>query len=438
MNYTAKQIDDLNLQLGITVEKADFEPERQKKLKEFRRNADIRGFRKGMAPMGLIEKLYGGSAMSDAINGTVTSALNKYIDDNKLNVLGEPLPAEDAPANDWEKEGPYTFTFDIALSPDLDINISEADKVTEYAITVTEKAKESYRSSMLKQFGTMEEVEKAGADDVVVADFQQGEEKVENAYVALRSLEDMAKDMFVGKKKGDSFDINVVEAFKNESDRAAMLNMSKEELASKEPVWTLTVKEVKSFKDAEPTQEVFDRMFGADTVHNEEEFMGKIAERLREEYQSESEYRLGRDIRTYLLDKTAIRLPEAFMKRWVFEANEGKVTKEEIEKEFDGFLEDFRWQMIRNWFVKNKGLKVEKEDLQKEAMWFAQYQFSMYGMNDVPADTLSSYAESILKDQQQAQRLYDKVMDDKVINFVKGVISFEKKRISVEKFRELK
>lgn len=437
MNYKENKIDDLNLQLGITVEKADYEEKRKKKLNDFRRKADIKGFRKGYAPLSLVEKMYGGTALSESINEVVTDALNKYIDDNKLNILGEPLPSENSTENDWENSDSFTFDFDLGLAPKLEITVSAEDKITYYDATISAKAKEEYRSNLLKQYGKLVDTETIGSEDIFTANFEQGETKVENTYVALRSVAEGAKELFIGKKAGDVLDVDVNATFENETDRAAMLKIEKSELASYDPVWKMTVVEVKTFVDAEPNQETFDLIFGAGEVKDEKEFESKIKERIAAEYKQESDFRFNTDSREYFINKANIALPEAFLKRWIYEANEHKFTMEEIEKDFEPFLKDFRWQMIRNYILKEQNLKVEKEDLIAEAKVLAAYQFAMYGLNNVPEENLAQFAQNILQDEKQAQRIYEKVQDDKVTDYVKATVTIEKKKISIEKLREL-
>ena len=429
--------EDLTLKVSIKVDKEDYAEDMNKRLKEYRHKADIRGFRKGMAPMGLIEKMYGGQAMADAINTVVSQALAKHIEDNKLNVIGEPLPSED---NDKaaEEGDSFTFDFDLGVAPEVTVDVTAEDTIPYYTVTVSAKAVADYKDSLLRQYGTMESGEKAGEDDFVVVDFKQGETEVKDAYVALRSIADEAKSIFLGIKKDDVKDLDVNEVFPNDSDRAAMLHMKKEELKDMDPKWQMTVKDVKTFVAAKPTPETFDKIFGKDEVKDEAAFDAKVKDLLKKEYARESDYRFAGDVRDYLLQKADIKLPEAFLKKWLIRVNEGKFTAEDIEKEFDAFTRDFRWQMICNHLMKAHGMEVTKEDLDKEAKALAAYQFAMYGMNDVPEDQLAGFADRLLGDDDQARRLYDKVEADKVVAYVKDAVTLEKKKTTVEKMRAQK
>ena len=427
--------EDLTLKVSIKVDKEDYAEDMNKRLKEYRHKADIRGFRKGMAPMGLIEKMYGGQALADAINTVVSQALAKHIEDNKLNVIGEPLPSED---NDKaaEEGDSFTFDFDLGVAPEVTVDVTAEDTIPYYTVTVSTKAVADYKDSLLRQYGTMESGEKAGEDDFVVVDFKQGETEVKDAYVALRSIADEAKSIFLGIKKDDVRDLDVNEVFPNESDRAAMLHMKKEELKDMDPKWQMTVKDVKTFVAAKPTPETFDKIFGKDEVKDEAAFDAKVKDLLKKEYARESDYRFAGDVRDYLLQKADIKLPEAFLKKWLIRVNEGKYTAEDSEKEFDAFTKDFRWQMICNHLMKAHGMEVTKEDLDKEAKALAAYQFAMYGMNDVPEDQLAGFADRLLGDDDQARRLYDKVESDKVIAYVKDTVTLDKKKSTIEKMRQ--
>ena len=231
--------------------------------------------------------------------------------------------------------------------------------------------------------------------------------------------------------------LNVNKAFVNETDRAALLKVKKEELAGIDPDWEVTIKEVKTFVEAEQNQDLYDRLFGKDVVKSEAEFDAKIEERLTSEYGQESDYRFMLDARQYLFDKTNIVLPEAFLKRWLYTINEGKFSMEDIEKDFALFLKDFRWQMIRQFIMQQQKLTVKKEDLQEEAKKIARYQFAMYGLNDVPEEQLNTYAESILSNEKERRRIYEKAEEDMALDYVKSAVTLESKDITIEELRKL-
>ena len=438
MKIEQNRIDELNLELTLSVAKEDYADAKKKKLNDFRKKAEIKGFRKGMVPMSLVEKMYGQQALGESVNDVIAEGLNNFIRENNLKVLGEPLPSEDNPQNDWNDGNDFTFKFDIAENPEVNFELSKEDEVVYYTITATEAAKKEMKENILKQYGSLEEGEAAKADDFIIVDFEQGENKVEGTYVALRSVAEAAKAAFVGVKAGDVKDINVVEAFENETDRASMLKVGKDELAAMEPVWKMTVKNVKTFVNAPLTQETFDKVFGEGVVNSEAEFDAKVEERLRAEYAQEADYRFNKDARTYLVEKANVTVAEKFLKRWIYVINDGKFTMEDIEKDWDLFIVDYKWQMIRSYLMEKYGVKIEEADLLASAKAFASYQFAMYGMNNVPEEQLEAFAKNILSQEEQGRRILDQVENEKTIAAVREVVTLKKKKISVEKFRELK
>lgn len=438
MNIQQNKIDDLNLELTLTISKEDYSDLRTKKLKDHRKNAEIKGFRKGMVPMGLIEKMYGQSALLDAVNDVISTALNNFISENGIKPVGEPLPSEDQQSTEWVNGNEFTFKFDIASNPEVSFEVSKDDEIVYYNITVTDEAKKEMKANILKQYGSLEDGDAAKEDDFIIADFEQGETKVEGTYVALRSVAEAVKPSFVGLKAGDSIEVDVNKAFENETDRASLLKVSKEDLATLDPVYKMTVQTVKTFKDAPMTEETFNKVFGEGVVKSEEEFDAKVAERLAAEYTHEADWRFSKDAKDYILAKAGLNVPEKFLKRWIFVINEGKFTMEDIEKDWALFIVDYKWQMIRSYLMQKYGVKIEESDILASAKGFAAYQFAMYGMNNVPDEQLEAFAKNILAQEDQSRRIYDQVENEKTIAAVREVVTLESKNISVADFRELK
>ncbi len=435
MKIEQNRIDDLNLEVTISVAAEDYADSRKKRLNEYRKKADFKGFRKGMVPMSLVEKMYGQQALVDSVNDAISESLNNFIQENKLRVLGEPLPAENQKEHEWVAGNEFTFTFDIAENPEVSFELSNDDEVVYYTITVTEAAKNEMKDNLLRQYGSLEEGEAAKEEDFIIVDFEQGETKVEGTYVALRNVAEAARKSFVGIKPGDVLDVNVNEAFENETDRASMLKVSKDELANLDPMFKMTVKNVKTFVNAPLTEETFEKIFG---VKTEAEFDEKVEERIRAEYAQEADFRFSKDAKDYLLEKADITIAEKFLKRWVYVVNDGKFTMEDIEKDWDLFIVDYKWQMVRNYIMTKYNVKIEEADLLASAKGFAAYQFAMYGMNNVPEEQLEGFAKNILAQEEQGRRILDQVENEKTFAAVREVVTLKKKKISVEKFRELK
>ena len=435
MKIEQNRIDDLNLELALTVTKEDYSDSRKKRLSEYRKKAEIKGFRKGMVPMSLVEKMYGQTALVDAVNDVIAEGLNNYIQENNFRVLGEPLPSEEHIQNEWNDGNDFNFKFDLALNPEVSFELSSADEVPYYTITVTEAAKNEMKNNLLKQYGSLEDGEAAKEEDFIIVDFEQGDMKVEGTYVALRNVAEAARASFVGVKAGDVLDVNVNEAFENETDRSSMLKVSKEELANLDPMFKMTVKNVKTFVNAPLVEETFEKIFG---VKTEAEFNAKIEERIRAEYAQEADFRFSKDARKFLVEKADITIAEKFLKRWVYVVNEGKFSMEDIEKDWDLFIADYKWQMVRSYLMNKYEVKIEEADLLASAKGFAAYQFAMYGMNNVPDEQLESFAKNILSQEEQGRRILDQVENEKTFAAVREVVTLKKKKISVEKFRELK
>ena len=438
MKTTKKQIDDLNVEVTVVITPEDYSAAEKKKLNERKRNAEFKGFRRGMAPMSLIQKVYGEQALAQSVDDLLSEALDTFIKKNKLRVLGQPLPSEKQETIEWVSGNTFTFRYDIATSPELTFTVSKDDRIPYYKINVTKEAKAEMKKNILSQYGEMQEGEATKENDYIIADLDNGNGvKVEGVYVALRSVAEGKKDVFLARKAGESFQVNVNEAFENETDRASMLKIKKEELAGINPEFTFTVVNVKTFVPAPDTVETWNKIYGEGNVKTAEEFDAKIAERIASENEQQANYRFARDAREYFVKKADIALPEAFLKRWLHAANEGKFTMEDIEKEFDAFLQDFRWQMVRGRVMELFGLKVEDKDIEQAAENYAAYQYAMYGMGNVPEAMIKDFAKRILADERQLRNLEEQVEDNKTFAALRENVTLEEKKISQDKFNAL-
>ncbi len=437
MNIVKNQIDELNIQLTVTVAHDDYAEAEKKELQRCKRTAEFKGFRKGMVPMSLIERVYGERVLGEVVNKVLSDAINNFVKENNIKMVGEALPSEDQPEIEWKSGNDFTFKFDIATTSEVNFELSKDDKVKVYEIKVSAEAKKEMKDNLLRQFGSLTDAEQAGEDDFVIVDFAQDGKTVEGSYVGVKNVEGEAKSKFLGAKVGDQFDVNVNEAFTNESDRAYMLKVKKEELASLAPEFHVTVKEVKTFAPAEENQETYDKIFGENQVHNAEEFDKAVTARLEENYKQESDYKLSKDLREYLVKKADIKLPEEFLKRWLFNINDGKFSKEEIEKEAPAFFEDFRWQMVRGYIMQKFDLKIEEKDVHEAAQAYVAYQYASYGMGNVPEAILKDSVARVLQDENTSRRIVENVEATKVIEAVKGAVTLKAEKVSVEDFRTL-
>ena len=438
MNITKKQADALNCQVTIDIAADDYAEALKKRLNEYRRRADIKGFRKGMAPMSLIQRMYGDQCLYESVNHLVGEQLDNFIRDEKLRIVGEPLPSEDQPQIEWKAGNDFTFKFDMAQTPEINFEVGAGDKIPYYEINVTEEAKKAMKNQMLQQYGSLQEGKAAGENDYIIADIANDSHSAEGVYVSIANVAEIARPLFVGKKAGEKITVNVNEAFESETDRASMLKVDKAKLAELDPMFTFTVVNVKTFKAAENNQETWNLMFGEGNVTSEEQFMEKVVERIKANHTQEANYRFGSDVRKYFVEKANIELPEEFLKRWLVYANDGKYTREDVEKEFPAFVEDFKWQLTRGYLMEKLGLKVEAKDIQEAAESYVAYQYAMYGMGNVPADMIKSSAKNVLEDENQRRRLEEQVEDNKTISAIREKVSLQTKKISEDKFRALK
>ena len=441
MNIEQKHADALSAVINLTISADDYSPRVKKSLQEFRRTAEIRGFRKGMVPMGLIEKMHGRTALLEEVNKLISEGVNNYINENKIQILGEPLPSEDEQKPiDWENDTEFSFAFDLMLAPEVSLNLTKEDHIPLKQPKIAAKDKAEYTESLQRQFGQLQDVEAAEEEDFLKVNLKQGETEITDAYISLKVIEKKTlKKPFMGLKVGNSVKVDVLKTFPNETDRAALLKMKKEELAAVDanPQWEVSVLEVKRFALTELGQGLYDQVFGPDQVHNEEEWNKKIEERMRQEFAGESDYRFMLDARNYAIEKSQIPLADNLLKRWLHYSNDGKFSMEEIERDYEAFSRDLRWQMVREYLMKTHGLEVKEEDMQAHAVKVAQYQFSSYGLNNVPMEHLEKYAQSLLANEKEARRIFEKVEDDKVIDWIRCNVSLDKEAVPYSQIREI-
>lgn len=449
MNISRNEIDELNSELKILIEKNDYEERVEKTLRDYRRKARIDGFRPGKVPFGLISKMYRKPVLVEEVNNILNEALTKYIVDEKLNILGEPLPSEtERKEIDWDNDTSFEFVVDIALAPDFDIQVSSRDKFTFYQIKVDDSIRNEYIEKYQSRLGSMSEVEASDETSVIKADLLQTDNegnmieegiRVEDAEITVTNIGDeKTRKRLTGLKTGDELEVNLKKAFSDKAEIAALLKIEKDEVDLINGDFKVMIKSVSRFEKAEINQDFYDKLFGRDVVKTEDEFKTRIDEIIRSELSRDSEYKLRLDIREYYTARFKKNLPEGFLKRWLLEANKKKYSKEQIEKDFDHFLEDLKWQLLKDKIGKNNNLKVTDEELLEYAKGFARMQFSQYyGISDFPDDQLASYAGELLKKDEERRKLAERKFEEKIIDFIRTTAKVDHKEISSEKFNKL-
>ncbi len=450
MNITQEKVDDLNAILKVNIEKPDYEERVQNILKDYRKKANIKGFRPGKVPMGLINKMYRVPVLVDEINKLVSEELGEYIQKEELKILGEPLPSEkEQPEFDWSTQENFEFAFDIGLTPEFDVKFSKKDKIPYYNIEVSDEMLNTYKDSYLRRYGNFEETDTIEEGTELVkgmlvqlnedGSILEGGIMAEESTISTEHIKDEAiKNEFTGKKVGETIDFDIKKALPNDSEISSLLKIKKDEVADLSPLFRLTINEIKQFKKAELNQELFDQVYGEGEVKSEEEFEQKIKEEIAFNLRQESEYKFSQDVRDMLVDKVKMDLPTEFLKRWLKAANKKEeVSDEQLEKEFPMFEKDLRWQLIKNKIGREHEIKVEEADIIDMAKSMAKAQYAQYGITNVPEEHLESYAKKMLENQQEARNLAERAFQDKVVEHLKNEVKLDEKNISMDNFRKL-
>ncbi|MDK2841972.1 MAG: trigger factor [Anaerophaga sp.] len=451
MNIEKEQIDDLNAVVHITVEKDDYEPRVEKVLKDYRKKINMPGFRPGKVPASLVKKLYGKAILVDEVNKLISENLSKYISENELNILGEPLPSEKQQTIDFDQDEQFKFSFDLGLTPEVEVKLSKREKLPYYQIEITDDMVEGQKKNVTSRFGTTEKRDEAGEESLLKGDFvqldQNNEEmedgiKAEDAVMSISIIKnDKEKKKIVGAKVGDEIVFEPKKAFPNDTEISYLLKISKEEAAEVKGKFKFKVKEITEYVDPELNQELFDKIFGPGKVTNEEEFTAQVKKDLEDSLLMESEYKYSMDAREKLMNKVDIKLPEEFLKRWLKANNQNKegqqLTDEQIENETPRFFEDLKWQIIRNQLIRENDIKIEQQDVLDFAKKSAKLQFMQYGLNNIPDEHIESYAMDMLKNEEQQRSMAEGAINDKVMNFIKEAVKTDTKEVSREEFNKL-
>jgi len=449
MNIKKDSIDELNAVLTIKIEQADYLERVDNILKDYRKKARFDGFRPGKVPQGLVNKMYRKPVLAEEINKILGESLAKYLVDEKLNILGEPLPNTERPVNiDWDNDIDFEFSFDLGLAPDLDITVSEKDKIPYYAIKVDSGEVSNQIDRICSRYGTFKDADVVKDKEMLKADLVETDSKgnpvengikVEDASISLEFIkDDKIRKRFKGCKTGDQVQVDVKKAFENETDLAALLRIEKEKLTDIRPDFKVTVKSVSRFEKAEINQDLFDKVYGKDNVKTEAEFKSRVAEELKTSYERNSDYKFRLDARDYYLAKFKKELPGEFLKRWLLHANEGKLTMDQIEKDFEHFTSDLKWQLIKGKITKENELKISEEELLVHVTEAIRQQFiQYYGIAEVPADMMEKYARESLKREDERNRYVESLNENKVYEFIRNTVKPDTKEITLEKFNKL-
>ncbi|MBV5342457.1 trigger factor [bacterium] len=447
MNIVRKDIDQNNATLTLSIVKSDYAEKVEKMLRDYRKKANIPGFRPGMVPVGLIKKMYGKAVTAEEINKIVSEELYAYIRENKINMLGEPLPNEtEQQPIDFDNSEDFEFIFDLGIAPEFEVELSKKDKVKAYSIAVSDEMINNQVSSYTSRYGkyvqedSVEEKDMVKGEILEMADGKVNENglKIQDGVLTPSYIKDEAqKAKFVGAAKGDVIVFNPQTAFENEAEISSLLKISKDEAKNISADFQIKIEGITRYYDAEINQELFDKVYGEGVVTSEEEFRAKIKESILESLSGDSDYKFGQDAREMLVAKfDNLTFPDAFLKRWLLATNDN-LTKETLEEDFPKMIADLKWQLIKDKLTKANDVKVEIEDVNAYARKIARAQFAQYGMVGMGDDILDNYAKDMLKKEETVKGIVERVSENKVFDIIKNNVKLDTKEVSIEEFNKM-
>lgn len=441
MNITKKDIDNLNAEITIHLEPADYEERVNEAIKRVQRQAAMPGFRPGKVPMGLIKKQYGTSILVDEMNKLLNDTIYNYINENKIEILGNPLPKEQQPV-DWQNQKEFDFVYELGLAPQFDVKVDDSQTFTYKSIKVDDELVEKYIKDVKRNYGKPLNPEVAGEKDVLFVDIVELDEAnnivpggvFKSTSIGIDRLKnEAAKSKLMGAKKEDKIIINANELYETALDKSISLGIDKEAAESFNGNIQLTVKNIARLEDAELNQELFDKIYGPGTVNSEEEFRNKIRHELSLMFNQDSDRDLMKEIEKTLVSKVNIQLPDEFLKRWLMAVNEKPLTKEQLEKEYPDYANAMKWKLIENKIIKQNDIQVTPEEATEEAKAFIRAEYARYGQTPQEED-VNKIAQGLLTKEKEAQKIFENLYSKKVINLIKTNCKLENKEVSYNEF----
>jgi trigger factor len=447
MNIVRKDLDQNNATITLSIEKVDYAEKVDKTLRDYRKKANIPGFRPGMVPVGLVKKMYGKAVLAEEINKLVSDNLYKYIRENNVNNLGEPLPNEtEQKPIDFDTQEDFEFVFDLGIAPEFEVELTKKDKVKFYAITVSDEMIENQVKSYTGRYGkyiqeeVVEEKDMLKGELLEMANGKVNESgiKVQDATLTAAYMKDDAqKALFVGAKKGDVITFNPAKAFESEVEISSLLKISKDAAKAIDADFQLKIEGITRYQESEVDQELFDKVYGEGVVKSEEEFRAKIKENIQENLVADSEYKFGLDAQEMLVAKfDNLTFPETFLKRWVLASNE-KFTAEMLEEDYPKMIADLKWQLIKGKLIKSSNINIESIDVEEFAKKMAKAQFAQYGMIGMDDEIIANYAKDMMKKEETVQTIVDRVTDQKIFAVIKEAVKLDNKEVSIEDFNKM-
>lgn len=423
--------------LKVVIVASDYEEKVNDELKKYRRNAEIRGFRKGCVPMGVIKSMYGQSVVADTTYRMASEAAFNYLKENNVDYLADVIPAEEQGAFDFKNNTEHEFVFEYAEAPAYEFALTAKNKVEYPKIKVDAEMHKNFLDNFLRRYGSLKDVDEVVNDEALTAVLDNGEIKVEDAYVGLISLDEEARKAFVGCKVGDKKEVNVNDLYKTPSQRAAILKVDEKELNNINPVFSLEITKIRRFENAAVDENLFKTAFPEGNVKSAEELDAYVDAEIAKGLAGESDYAFALKVKNYVIEKADLKFPKEFLKRWLYTINEGKFEMAEIEKEFDSFLGMYTWNFIQSRIATKENISVEEADLLAEACKLAADQYAQYGLPNPPQDMVEDFAKKILEDKDQKRKVAERVLETKIVDFIKTKVKVVEKEYTVAEFSEL-
>lgn len=442
MNITFENADKVNGLMTITVEENDFKENVEKTLKDYRKKANVPGFRPGQVPMGMIKRMYGNAVKMDAINRVVGQEMYKYVQENKIQMLGEPLPHEGNEAVDIEQPAPYTFQFDLAVAPEISVKLSGHDKIDYLTIDVDDKLIDQQVRMYASRAGQYQKADDYQDNDMLKGDLRELDKEdgivLSEAVVMPTYIKDEdQKKLFEGSKLGDIITFNPRKAYQSDAELASFLKVDKADLGFHTGDFTYQITEISRFVPAEVNQELFDQVYGKDAVKDEKEFRERVAEEIKAQLQQNSDWKFLQDLRAHCEKKAGkLEWPDALLKRIMKQNNQDK-GDDYVEKNYEGSIKELTWHLIKEQLVAAQEIKINDDEVKTAAREAARAQFAQYGMSNVPDEYLDNYAQDMLKKEENVQGFVDRAIDQKLIEAYKQVVKLNEKTVSLDEFNKL-
>lgn len=447
MNIVQENKGQLEAVLRVELKEEDYREKVDKELKNLQRKAQIPGFRPGKVPFGMIRKMYGKSVLADEVNKMLVDEVYKYIRENELNILGNPLPDHEAAEKiDWENQTEFEFSYEIGLSPQVDLELNENIEVDYHLIQIPEATIESYVDNIRRQHGKHVNPEVAEAEDVLFGEFaelesagnlkEKGHHHHANLMIQYIRDEELKKEL-IGMKVGDKVEFDLVKAVENEAEAAGMIGVKKEELANYSPMFRFTVENISRVEPAELNEELFSKAMPGLEIKTEEDFRKEIAGQLGKQYQVDSDKHFRNEVMKKLIAETKLDLPENFLRKWLTEANKEEFTAEQVDKEFPALADTFRWQLIESHLITSNKIEVTREEVSDYLGSFMRMQMKQYGQEDVDQSLIDGFVKNILGNQDEVKKVYDDLFDKKLMALYKEKLKLNEVEISFDDFVKL-